>query len=57
VDFAYSMAGRNSAQPPWRYQMHLATQRPVVRRTQRAVYTGLRRYLARRRGESSVPVR
>jgi anthraniloyl-CoA monooxygenase len=57
VDFAYSMAARSGAQPPWRYQMHLANQNPLVRRTQRAVYTGLRRYSARRRGEPATTLR
>ncbi|HEY2762543.1 MAG TPA: FAD-dependent monooxygenase [Pseudonocardiaceae bacterium] len=55
---AYSMAGRNGAQPPWRYQMHLATQIPVLRRAQRAYHTAQRWYLARRRGEAAaVPAR
>ncbi|MGH3719743.1 MAG: FAD-dependent monooxygenase [Pseudonocardiaceae bacterium] len=52
VAFAYSMAARQGAQPPWRYQMHLATQIPAVRTALRGFHTARRRYLALRRGES-----
>jgi anthraniloyl-CoA monooxygenase len=52
VVLAYSMSGRGGAQLPWRYQIHLATQIPSVRRARRAFHTGLRWYLARRRGEA-----
>jgi hypothetical protein len=54
VAFAYSMAGRHGAQPPWRYQMHLASQAPAVRTAMRGFHTVRRHYLARRRGESRV---
>jgi anthraniloyl-CoA monooxygenase len=54
VAFAYSMAARQGAQPPWRYQMHLATQIPTVRTTLRGFHTARRRYLALRRGESAA---
>lgn len=58
VALAYSMSGRHGPQPPWRYQMHLATQIPAVRRARRALSTGRRWYGARRRGEAPVvPVR
>ena len=57
VAFAYSMAGRQGAQPPWRYQMHLATQIPAVRAALRGINSGRRWYLARRRGETpALPV-
>ncbi|MGH3765661.1 MAG: FAD-dependent monooxygenase [Pseudonocardiaceae bacterium] len=48
--FAYSMSGRHGAQPPWRYQMHLATQIPALRTALRGFHTARRHYLARRRG-------
>ena len=51
VAFAYSMSGRQGAQPPWRYQMHLATQIPALRIAQREFHSIRRRYFARRRGE------
>jgi anthraniloyl-CoA monooxygenase len=54
VSFAYSMAARQGAQPPWRYQKHLATQVPAVRTALRGFNTGRRWYLARRRGESAA---
>jgi 2-polyprenyl-6-methoxyphenol hydroxylase-like FAD-dependent oxidoreductase len=54
VAFAYSMAARQGAQPPWRHQMHLATQIPAVRTVVRSVDSTRRWYLARRRGESSA---
>jgi anthraniloyl-CoA monooxygenase len=54
VAFAYSMAARQGAQPPWRHQMHLATQIPAVRTAVRTVNSARRWYLARRRGESSA---
>lgn len=55
VALAYSMSGRHGPQPPWRYQIHLATQTPVVRRAWRALHTGRRWYAARRRGETMAP--
>jgi anthraniloyl-CoA monooxygenase len=54
VAFAYAMSARHGAQPPWRYQMHLATQIPAVRTAMRGVDTARRWYLARRRGEPSA---
>lgn len=54
VEFAYSLSGRDGAQPPWRYQIHLATQIPALRRAQRGFLSLRRRYLARRRGESTL---
>jgi len=57
VAFAYAMAGRQGAQPPWRYQMHLATQIPAVRAALRGANSARRWYLARRRGEApALPV-
>jgi 2-polyprenyl-6-methoxyphenol hydroxylase-like FAD-dependent oxidoreductase len=53
VAFAYSMAGRQGAQPPWRYQMHLVNQAPAVRTAVRGFHTARRHYLAHRRGESA----
>ncbi|HEV7828993.1 MAG TPA: FAD-dependent monooxygenase [Pseudonocardiaceae bacterium] len=57
VAFAYSMAARQGAQPPWRHQMHLATQIPAVRTAVRGVNSARRWYLARRRGELPAPPR
>jgi anthraniloyl-CoA monooxygenase len=54
VAFAYAMAARQGAQPPWRHQMHLATQVPAVRIAMRGASSARRWYFARRRGE---PVR
>jgi 2-polyprenyl-6-methoxyphenol hydroxylase-like FAD-dependent oxidoreductase len=54
VAFSYAMAGRQGAQPPWRYQMHLATQIPAVRASLRGANTARRWYLARRRGEAAA---
>ena len=54
VAFAYAMSARHGAQPPWRYQMHLATQIPAVRTAMRGVDTARRWYLARRRGQPSA---
>ncbi len=54
VAFAYSMSGRQGAQPPWRHQMHLATQIPTLRIAQRKFHSIRRRYLARRRGEPTT---
>jgi anthraniloyl-CoA monooxygenase len=54
VTFAYAMSARHGAQPPWRYQMHLATQIPAVRTAMRGVDTARRWYLARRRGEPTA---
>ncbi|MGH3783779.1 MAG: FAD-dependent monooxygenase [Pseudonocardiaceae bacterium] len=51
VAFAYSMAGCQGTQPPWRHQMHLATQIPTLRTALRGFHTAQRRYLALRRGE------
>ncbi len=50
VTFAYSMSSRYGAQPPWRYQMHRATQIPTLRRAQRGFHRAQRCYLALRRG-------
>jgi 2-polyprenyl-6-methoxyphenol hydroxylase-like FAD-dependent oxidoreductase len=54
VAFAYSMSGRHGAQPPWRYQMHLATQISPLRTALRTTHTARRWYLARRRGEPTT---
>jgi anthraniloyl-CoA monooxygenase len=54
VAFAYSMSGRQGAQPPWRYQMHLATQIPTLRTALSGFHTARRWYLARRRGEPTT---
>ncbi|MGH3767110.1 MAG: FAD-dependent monooxygenase [Pseudonocardiaceae bacterium] len=54
VAFAYSMAARQGAQPPWRRQIHLATQIPAVRATVRSVNSARRWYFARRRGEAAA---
>ncbi|MGH3479571.1 MAG: FAD-dependent monooxygenase [Pseudonocardiaceae bacterium] len=54
VEFAYSLSGREGPQQPWRYQMHLATQVPALRTAQRVFHSVGRRYLARRRGESTA---
>ncbi|CAO5189747.1 2-polyprenyl-6-methoxyphenol hydroxylase-like oxidoreductase [Frankia sp. AiPs1] len=51
VSFAYTMAGRQGRQPPWRQPMHRATQVPAVRGALRGLHSGTRWYLARRRGE------
>jgi 2-polyprenyl-6-methoxyphenol hydroxylase-like FAD-dependent oxidoreductase len=58
VAFAFAMSTRHGAQPPWHYQMHLATQIPAVRAALRAYHNGRRWYLARRRGEptSTTPL-
>jgi len=55
VAFAHSMATRLGPQPPWCYQMHLATQVPALRAALRTLHTGRRWYLARRRGEPTTP--
>jgi 2-polyprenyl-6-methoxyphenol hydroxylase-like FAD-dependent oxidoreductase len=55
VAFTYSMSGRQGGQPPWRYQMHLATQIPALRTALRGSHTACRWYLARRRGEPTAP--
>jgi anthraniloyl-CoA monooxygenase len=57
VDFSYALAGRHGFQPPWRYQMHLATQVPAVRTLLRHVESGRRQYLALRRGEAAVALK
>ncbi|MGH3864809.1 MAG: FAD-dependent monooxygenase [Pseudonocardiaceae bacterium] len=54
VAFAYAMAARQGAQPPWRYQMHLATQIPALRTALRGLHSIRRHYFARRRGESTT---
>ncbi len=54
VAFAYSMAARHGTQPPWRYQLHLATQVPALRTALRGFHSARRWYLARRRGESTT---
>jgi anthraniloyl-CoA monooxygenase len=51
VDFAYLMAARHGAQPPWRHRMHRATQVPAVRAAIRVLNSRRRRRYARRRGE------
>jgi anthraniloyl-CoA monooxygenase len=53
VDFAYLMAARHGAQPPWRHRIHLATQNSTVRAALRALDSRRRRRYARRRGESA----
>jgi hypothetical protein len=50
------MSVRQGQQSPWRYQVHLATQIPVVRRARRAYDTGKRWYQDRRRGEAPMPL-
>lgn len=57
VSFAYSMAARQGAQPPWRHQQHRAIQIPAVRATLRGVSSARRQYFARRRGESPLSPR
>ncbi|WP_190813155.1 FAD-dependent monooxygenase [Saccharopolyspora pogona] len=52
VDFCYAMSARNSLQPPWRYQQHVLTQNPAVRKALRLVNNALRWAQARKRGES-----
>jgi 2-polyprenyl-6-methoxyphenol hydroxylase-like FAD-dependent oxidoreductase len=54
VAFAYSMSGRHGSQPPWHYQMHLATQIPALRTALRGSDNARRRYLALRRGEPTT---
>jgi 2-polyprenyl-6-methoxyphenol hydroxylase-like FAD-dependent oxidoreductase len=54
VAFTYAMSARHGAQPPWRYQTHLATQIPAVRTAMRGFDTARRWYFARRRGELSA---
>ena len=54
VAFAYAMSVREGGQPPWRYQTHLATQLPVLRKTLRVLDCAQRWYLARRRGEAGM---
>jgi 2-polyprenyl-6-methoxyphenol hydroxylase-like FAD-dependent oxidoreductase len=54
VTFTYSMSGRHGAQPPWAYQMHLATQIPALRTALRGFHSVRRRFLARRRGEPTT---
>jgi 2-polyprenyl-6-methoxyphenol hydroxylase-like FAD-dependent oxidoreductase len=54
VAFAYAMAARHGAQPPWRYQTHLATQIRPVRAALRGIASGRRWYYARRRGELAL---
>lgn len=55
VAFAYLMAARHGAQPPWRRRIHLATQNPTVRAALRALNSRQRRRFARRRGELANP--
>lgn len=57
VAFAFAMSTRHGAQPPWQYQMHLATQIPALRAALRAYHNGRRWYLARRRGEPTSTAR
>ncbi|MEV6111166.1 FAD-dependent monooxygenase [Streptomyces sp. NPDC052109] len=56
VSFAYAMSVRQGHQSPWKYQVHLATQIPTVRRARRAYETGRRWYRDRRRGEAPLPM-
>jgi 2-polyprenyl-6-methoxyphenol hydroxylase-like FAD-dependent oxidoreductase len=57
VEFAAAMCGRQGPLPPWRHQMHLATQLAPVRAACRWYETGQRFYRARRRGEPLAPGR
>jgi 2-polyprenyl-6-methoxyphenol hydroxylase-like FAD-dependent oxidoreductase len=54
VQFAYAMAARHGPQMPWRYQLHLLTQVPVVRKARRAMDSGRRWWRAARRGELAM---
>jgi 2-polyprenyl-6-methoxyphenol hydroxylase-like FAD-dependent oxidoreductase len=54
VQFAYAMAARHGPQMPWRYQLHLLTQVPVVRKARRAMDSGQRWWRAARRGELAM---
>ncbi|MEU4932990.1 FAD-dependent monooxygenase [Streptomyces yokosukanensis] len=56
VAFAYAMSVRTGKQSPWRYQVHLATQIPALRKAQLAFDTGRRWYRDRRRGEAPLPL-
>jgi anthraniloyl-CoA monooxygenase len=54
IDLAYSMSGRQSHQPPWRLQKHLAMQIRAPRRARRHYDSVRRWYGASRRGEIAV---
>ncbi|WP_327096012.1 FAD-dependent monooxygenase [Nocardia vinacea] len=54
VQFAYAMAARHGLQMPWRYQLHLLTQVPTVRKIRRAIDSGQRWRRAARRGELAM---
>ncbi|WP_218019476.1 FAD-dependent monooxygenase [Nocardia arthritidis] len=54
VQFAYAMAARHGPQMPWRYQRHLLTQIPVVRKIRRGIDSGQRWWRAARRGELAM---
>jgi anthraniloyl-CoA monooxygenase len=54
VAFTYAMSARQGAQPPWRYQMHLAAQILAVRTAMSGFDTARRWSLARRRGEPTA---
>jgi 2-polyprenyl-6-methoxyphenol hydroxylase-like FAD-dependent oxidoreductase len=57
VTFAYSLAARHGAQPPWRRPMHRATQVSTVRTALRGWNTARRQYTAFRRKESTADSR
>ncbi|HEY6424551.1 MAG TPA: FAD-dependent monooxygenase [Pseudonocardiaceae bacterium] len=50
IQFAYSLWKRRGHSPPWRYQLHLATQIAMLRRLRRSVGVAKRGLRARRRG-------
>ncbi|MDA3630080.1 FAD-dependent monooxygenase [Saccharopolyspora sp. WRP15-2] len=52
VDFCFAMSSRSGLQPPWRYQLHLLMQKPLVRQALRIFDRGMLWVRARRRGES-----
>lgn len=54
VDFTYAMSVRHGPQPPWHYQTLLAAQVPALRKARRVLDSGLRWYLACRRGEVAL---
>lgn len=56
MEFAYALAHRHGDQPPWRFQLHRATQLAAFRRPRRVLHTGRRQWRALRRGEA-VPAR
>ncbi|GAB3289421.1 FAD-dependent monooxygenase [Parasphingorhabdus pacifica] len=56
VAFSYAMTGRHGYQPTWQYQVHRATQLTPLRRMLRTYNSGMRWYLACRRGEVALPL-